>query len=74
MISRYDPANYLEAKLADFFAAGVTCVWFVFPTIKMVRVFRSHLDMQGYVGSDIMDAGPDFAKFKMTVNQMFAKP
>jgi Uma2 family endonuclease len=73
VVSTHDNINAMEEKLAEYFAVGIQCVWYVYPTLEIVRVFTSLRHGMYCSGEEICSAAPAIADFQMTAQQIFAK-
>lgn len=72
VISKNDTADKINVKLAEYFAAGVKCVWHIYPTSKQVHVFTSPEDVTICMGKTTCSASPAVPDFKTTPDELFA--
>ncbi len=71
LVSKSDKFDYYDAKLEEYFSAGVQVVWLVSPVQKKVRVFTSPKEVKICTGDDVCSAAPAIADFTITPNQLF---
>jgi len=74
VISRGDTAREMEGKLAEYFAAGVRLVWYVYPDPREVRVYTAP-DRSAVVGKhETLDGGDVLPGFSLHLAELFAEP
>ncbi len=71
LISPNDKAYKLEQKLDEYFAAGVACVWYIYPNLKQVNVYTSRTAVKICLDKTPCSAAPAL-DFTMTPNEIFA--
>jgi len=71
LVSKSDKFDYYDAKLEEYFSAGVQVVWLVSPVQKKVRVFTSPKEVKICTGDDVCSAAPAIADFTITPNELF---
>jgi Uma2 family endonuclease len=72
VISPSNTRREMERKLADYFAAGVSAVWLVYPKTREVVVYSSPTDAIARRGDELLDGGAVLPGFTVTVAQIFA--
>jgi Uma2 family endonuclease len=72
LVSENDTITYYDQKLAEYFSAGVKCVWLIFPESRKVWVFSSPKDVRICAGDDSCSAAPALPDFQLSVNQIFS--
>lgn len=71
VISPSDNANHINKKLQEYFAAGVQCVWHVFPELQQVYVFTAINKVKICLGKDMCSAAPVSEEFSITAEDLF---
>jgi Uma2 family endonuclease len=71
IISGNDNINKVEAKITEYYKAGVRVVWLVFPEEKMVHVYTSRRNVQICLENDICSAKPVLDAFEIGVDELF---
>ena len=61
----------MERKLKDYFKAGVTLVWYVYPTTQSIHVFRSPSDVRELTGEMILGGEDVLPGFEVVVKNVF---
>lgn len=74
IVSKHDLAIHIENKLRDYFAAGVQVVWYIYPTLQAVRVFRSFGESTLVKRTAICSAAPVIAEFQIPAEELFRTP
>ncbi len=72
VISGNDKANKVEAKIIEYFKAGVSVVWLIYPDNQTVQVYTSLKQAQICTDDDICSAKPVLEDFEISVNEIFA--
>lgn len=72
VVSPSDLAVELEEKRREYFAAGVTTVVFIFPTMRTIHVHDSATDARVLTEADTLDVGPAIPGFSVPVADLFA--
>jgi Uma2 family endonuclease len=63
----------MERKLNDYFAAGVTAVWLVYPKTRAVAVYSSATEFVMLSGDEALDGGTLLPGFSVPISQIFAE-
>lgn len=71
IISRSNTLEELEEKLRDYFDAGVRLVWYVYPALREVHVFRSAADRTVLRDGDTLDGGAVLPGFALPLTAFF---
>ena len=58
IVSTTNFADEIDAKLVDYFAAGVGQVWVIYPETRRLYVHESLQTARGYSEDDLVDAAP----------------
>lgn len=69
VVSPTDIAESVQAKIAEYFRAGVDEVWVVYPLQRSVHLYRSPRDIA--VVTDILDGGRVLPGFRLTLAELF---
>jgi Uma2 family endonuclease len=72
VISPSNTRREMERKLADYFAAGVKVVWFVYGESRKVVVYDSPESSTTISGDETLDGGDVLPGFSIPVAQLFA--
>jgi Uma2 family endonuclease len=72
VISGNDKANKVEAKIIEYFKAGVSVLWLIYPDNQTVQVYTSLKQAQICTDDDICSAKPVLEDFEISVNEIFA--
>ena len=72
VISGNDKANKVEAKIIEYFKAGVQVVWLIYPENQSVQIYTSLKQAQICTDDDICSAKPVLEDFEIKVNEIFA--
>ncbi len=74
IISRGNTAKEMDRKLADYFAAGVQLVWYVYPVPRQVKVYSAR-DQYVVVGEhETLTGGEVLPGFSLSLREFFAEP
>ncbi len=73
IISINDSINHVEGKVKEYFEAGISLVWHIFPDLQMVRISKNPKEAHHYFEKDAFDASPVIKDLKMNVEELFAK-
>jgi Uma2 family endonuclease len=73
VISPGNTAREMDAKLVEYFAAGVRLVWYVDPRQRTVRVFTSPDDVRELTENDILDGGDVLPGFELSIREWFQR-
>jgi Uma2 family endonuclease len=72
IISKNDKMDEVEEKRLEYFKAGVQVAWYIFPKIRLVRVFTSAKQSVDCMTSDICSANPAIPDLALSVDEIFA--
>jgi Uma2 family endonuclease len=72
VVSPNDDAEQLQAKLAEFRAAGVPLLWVVYPGSRQVEVIHDDGTARYLAESDALDGGDVLPGFSCQVADLFA--
>ncbi|TAF94730.1 MAG: Uma2 family endonuclease [Cytophagia bacterium] len=72
IISGNDNINKVEAKITEYYKAGVQVVWLIFPEEQMVHVYTSRRTVKICLEEDICSANPVLPDFEVSVAALFA--
>jgi Uma2 family endonuclease len=73
VISPSNTQREMERKLNDYFAAGVTAVWLVYPKTREVAVYSSATEFVMLSGDEALDGGTLLPGFSVPISQIFAE-
>jgi Uma2 family endonuclease len=73
VISPSNTQREMERKLNDYFAAGVTAVWLVYPKTRAVAVYSSATEFMTLSGDEALDGGTLLPGFSVPISQIFAE-
>ena len=73
IISESDNSYQIEMKVWEYFAAGVQCVWQIFPNLQIVKVYTAPDKVMICKGESVASAAPVLPDFKVTVSSVFVK-
>jgi Uma2 family endonuclease len=73
VISPSNTQREMERKLRDYFAAGVTAVWLVYPKTREVAVYSSATEFVTLGGDAALEGGAVLPGFSVPVSQIFAE-
>lgn len=68
VISENDNINKVEAKISEYYKAGVKVVWLILPEEKSVHVYTSRRDVKICIENDICSAAPVLPEFEIGVD------
>ena len=71
VVSPYDSASYLQAKIKDWLDAGVKMVWVVYPETRSVTVHYPDGRATILEEGDILDGGDVLPDFRCPVREIF---
>ena len=74
VISPSNTRREMDAKLVDYFNAGVLSVWHVYPKTKSVRVFSSPDQSFELTEEQTLDGGTTLPGFSLSLREFFAEP
>ncbi len=58
-------------KVAEYFVAGVTVVWVIYPKCQQVHVYESLTDVRGLTRADDLDGGTVLPGFRLPLTELF---
>lgn len=70
VISENDNINKVEAKISEYYKAGVKVVWLILPEEKSVHVYTSRRDVKICIENDICSAAPVLPEFEIGVDAL----
>lgn len=70
-VSATSLADEIDAKLLDYFAAGVRQVWVVYPETRRLYVHESLQTARGYSEDEVVDAAPVLPGFSFRLGDLF---
>ena len=68
IISGNDNINKVEAKISEYYKAGLKVVWLIFPEEKSVHVYTSRRNVKICIENDICSAAPVLPEFEIGVD------
>ncbi len=71
-VSATNFADEIDAKLVDYFAAGVRQVWVIYPETRRLYVYESLQTARGYAEDEAVDAAPVLSGFTFRLADLFA--
>ena len=71
VVSRTDRAEDLMDKVAEYFRAGVECVWVVFPAQEQIHIYESPTRVRILTRADVLDGDPVLPHFRLPVAALF---
>jgi Uma2 family endonuclease len=71
IISPTDMVEELIAKIEEYFASGVQCVWVVYPNQRLVHIFKSTTEFQGLRESDTLQDSEILPGFSLPLATLF---
>jgi len=72
LISPSNSSLEVEAKMRDYFKAGVKTVWHIYPEDAEVRIYYSPKNIKVCTDEDLCDAGGAFGDFAIKASEIFA--
>ena len=72
VISPKNTKKEMAKKLREYFKAGTTLVWYVYPQTKTVEVYTSPTNVKTLTATDTLTGGDVLPGFKMKVGKVFA--
>lgn len=73
IISETDYGYGIESKVWEYFAAGVQCVWQIFPNLEIVKVYTAPDKVTICKGEGVVSAAPVLPDFKIKASDVFVK-
>lgn len=71
VVSPSDPAAEVQAKVAEYFAAGVRLVWVVYPDQREIYSFEAPRTIRVLTLGDVADGGVVLPGFTMSLDEVF---
>ncbi len=71
VVSPRDRVEELFEKIAEYFEAGVSLVWVLFPNLQIVQVYESLTRVHGPTAADELDGGAVLPGFRTPVAALF---
>jgi Uma2 family endonuclease len=71
VVSPTDLAEDLQEKVGEYFRAGVTLVWVVYPRARQVQVYESLSSIRGLSRADELDGGTVLPGFRLPLTELF---
>lgn len=71
VISPTNRAEEIDAKLSDYFEAGVELVWVIYPDSRRIYVYRSPTNVAGLRETDELDGGDVLPGFRVRIRDLF---
>ena len=71
VVSPTDRADDLMNKVAEYFRAGVECVWVVFPSQEQIHVYESPTSVRILTRADALHGEPALPHFQLPVAALF---
>ena len=71
IISEGNSAAEMERKLHEYFDAGISLVWYVYPETRTVRVFTSTEDATTIEADGTLDGGDILPGFQLSLAELF---
>ena len=73
VISPTDVAENVQTKVAEYFQAGVTLVWVVYPLQSQVYVYQSPTQVRILTAANELDGGAVLPGFRLALAELFAE-
>jgi Uma2 family endonuclease len=70
VVSPSDISQQMDARIAEYFRAGVELVWLVFPNEREVHVYDSLTQIRILADTDILDAGHVLTGFRVPLSEL----
>jgi Uma2 family endonuclease len=74
VVSPSDRAEELMTKVTEYFEAGVSQVWVLYPRQQFVVVFESLTRIRGLTGAEELDGGEVLPGFRLALATLFPQP
>ena len=71
VVSPTDFAEDLLTKLDEYFRAGVSLVWVVYPSLRLIHVYESMTRIRVATATDELDGGAVLPGFRVAVAALF---
>jgi Uma2 family endonuclease len=73
-VSTSDTVEITAGKIADYFDSGSQMVWVVNPQNKTVLIYHGNTPDKLLKAGDVIDGEAVVPGFKMSIDELFAKP
>ena len=74
VISRTNTPKEIGQKLKEYFKAGTTLAWIIYPRKKTVEVYSSPSRFRTLTVDDTLDGGELLPEFRLSLRKLFSKP
>lgn len=71
VVSPSNTSNEMIGKVAEYFQAGVECVWVIYPLQAQVYIYTSPTQVRILTSSDELDGAPVLPQFRLPVAALF---
>jgi Uma2 family endonuclease len=71
VVSPSNSGNEIIGKVAEYFQAGVECVWVIYPLQEQVYVYTSPTQVRILTRADELDGAPVLPQFRLPVAALF---
>jgi Uma2 family endonuclease len=71
VVSPSDRGRDILNKVAEYFRAGITCVWLIFPSQKQVYIYDSPTRVRILARTDELDGAPVLPQFRLPLATLF---
>ena len=71
VVSRNDKGDDIVDKVAEYFRAGVECVWLVFPSQEQIYVYNSPTQVRIFTRTDELPGEPLLPHFRLPLATLF---
>jgi Uma2 family endonuclease len=73
VISEGNTEAEMEAKLDEYFAAGVRLVWYLYPETRTARVYTSRADVRELTEEETLEGDPVLSGFRLLIRDWFER-
>jgi Uma2 family endonuclease len=74
VVSPTDLAERVHDKVAEYFRAGVTSVWVVYPQQQQIYVYESPTSIRVLTRADELDGSTVLPSFRLPLSELFTEP
>jgi Uma2 family endonuclease len=74
VISKSNTRKEMEGKLAEYFSTGVRGVWYVYPNLREVHVYKTREQRAVLGEAETLDGGEVLPGFRLPLQELFAEP
>ena len=71
VVSPTNTASDLDAKVEEYFHAGVELVWVIYPVTEKIYVYESITQISIVTASDVLDGGAVLPGFRLALSELF---